>query len=475
MSTTLTPDLCVIGAGSGGLSVAAGAVQMGASVVLIEQGRMGGDCLNTGCVPSKSLLAAAHAARRAREAARFGIAAALTIDFAAVRRHVDGVIASIAPHDSVERFENLGVTVIAGRATFTGPAAVEAAGRVIQARRFVIATGSQPAMPPIPGLATASVLTNENIFEISELPKRLLIIGGGAIGCELADAFAGLGAAVTVIEAAEILGQEDPDLVAGVRKRLTTSGVAVLEHTTVELVESKPAGLVVKVRSGSGGPAALEGTHLLVAAGRRAKINGLGLDAAGVAYDTSGIKVDHRLRTTNSKIFAIGDCIGGAQFTHVANYHAGLVIRQALFRLPAKVDDRAIPRVIYTDPELAQVGLTAQAARQSHGDQIRVLTANFYDNDRARAEAATDGLIKVVTTRRGRILGAGIVGRNAGDLIQPWVLAISKGLNISAVAGVIAPYPTFGEINKRAAGSFFTPTLFGERTKAIVRFLARFG
>lgn len=475
MTATLTPDLCIIGAGSGGLSVAAGAVQMGATVVLVEKGAMGGDCLNTGCVPSKSLLAAAHAAARARAAARLGVTAAPTVDFDAVRRHVAGVIASIAPHDSVERFEKLGVTVIKGQAMFAGRDTVDAAGQRIRARRFVIATGSRPATPPIPGLATTPYLTNETIFELPVLPSHLLIVGGGAIGCEMAQAFAGLGSTVTLVESATILSREDPDLARVVAARLSGSGVDIHQRASVESVAGTAHGAAVRVRMATGQVREFAGSHLLVAVGRRPSVNGLGLDVAGVAYGPAGITVDPSLRTTNRKIFAIGDCTGGPQFTHVAGYHAGIVVRQALFRLPARVDERAIPRVTYTDPELAQVGLTEAEARRRHGEGIRVLTSAFADNDRARAEGDTEGMIKVLTTRRGRILGAGIVGRAAGELIQPWVLAINARLGIGAMASMIAPYPTYGEINKRAAGSFFTPTLFGDRTKRIVRWLARLG
>lgn len=475
MSDDLSADLCVIGAGSGGLSVAAGAVQMGASVVLIEQGRMGGDCLNTGCVPSKSLLAASHAAQRIRSSARFGVVAQPDVKFDAVRAHVASVIGSIAPHDSVERFEKLGVTVIAGRAVFTGRNTVEAAGRTVRARRFVLAVGSRPALPPIPGLAIVPALTNENVFELDALPSHLIVIGGGAIGCELAQAFRGLGAAVTVIEAATLLGREDPDLVAVVRNRLTADGIAIHERTAVEKVEGTAGAITAQVRLPTGETPRISGSHLLVATGRRPNINGLGLDVAGVQITSAGIVVDRRLRTTNPAIFAVGDCAGGPQFTHVAGYHAGIVIRQALFRIPASIDYGAVPRAVFTDPELAHVGLTEAEARARQGSSVRVLTSHFADNDRARAEGVTEGLVKVMVGRRGKILGAGIAGRNAGELIQPWALALANGLKIGAMASVVAPYPTLGEISKRAAGSYFTPTLFGERTKKFVRFLARFG
>jgi pyruvate/2-oxoglutarate dehydrogenase complex dihydrolipoamide dehydrogenase (E3) component len=467
----LKPDICVIGAGSAGLSVAAGAAQMGANVVLVEKGAMGGDCLNTGCVPSKALLAAAHRAEAIRAARSFGISAAPVVDFAAVHRHVHDVIAAIAPHDSVERFEGLGVTVIKAEARFTSARTVEAAGRTIAARRFVIASGSRPAVPPIPGLAGLPYLTNETIFDLEDLPRHLVVIGGGPIGCELAQAFRRLGAAVSVIEAMTILPKDDPELTAVVRARLVRDGVTLHEKANVTAVKAAAAGVAVSLKSG----ADIEGSHLLIATGRAANVDGLGLDAAGIAFTPRGIRVDAALRTTNRRVYAIGDCNGGPQFTHVAGYQAGVVIREMLFRLPARADRATIPAVTYTEPELAQVGMTEMAAREAMGARAKVLTARFADNDRARAERATEGLIKIVVGPRGRILGAGIAGPHAGELIQPWVLALANGLKIGAMATMIAPYPTLGEIGKRASGNFYTPSLYGPKVRAVVGFLKRFG
>ncbi len=471
---TLTPDLCVVGAGSAGLSVAAGAVQMGASVVLVEKGAMGGDCLNTGCVPSKALLAAAHSADLSRSGIALGVTATPAIDFGAVHRHVHDVIAGIAPHDSVERFEKLGVTVIQSGAEFTSGESLRAGDFEVRPRRFVIATGSHAFVPPINGLGDVPYLTNETIFDQAELPRHLIVLGGGPIGCELAQAFRGLGAAVTVMEMATILPNDDPELVAVVRDRLKANGVTLHEGAAAKSVRAVTDGVDVTVESG-GFSKQVSGSHLLVAVGRRPTVDGLNLDRAGIKFSAKGISVDSGLRTTNRRAYAIGDCIGGLQFTHVAGYHAGIVVRSALFRLPSKADHRTVPWITYTDPELAQVGLAEKAAREIHGDKVRVLTSTFAENDRARAERKTDGLIKVVTTSRGHILGAGIVGAHAGELIQPWVLAMSNKLKIGALATMIAPYPTRGEINKRAAGAFYTPTLYGARTRRLVKFLSRFG
>ena len=474
MAKALKVDICVIGAGSGGLSVAAGASQMGASTALIERGKMGGDCLNYGCVPSKALLAAGHAAQAVRGGGRFGVrAAAPAIDSGGVYGHVRGTIAAIAPNDSVERFEGLGVTVIQSSARFTGPREIAADGYRITARRIVIATGSSPAVPPVAGLGDVPYLTNETIFDLGQVPAHLIVIGGGPVGIEMAQAHRHLGARVTVVEMFSIMANDDPELVDVVRARLAGEGIDLREGVTVARVEKAGNGVAVVI-AGNGAEDRVQGSHVLIAAGRRPNVGGLDLEKAGIAYSPAGIQVDARLRTTNRRVFAIGDVAGGYQFTHMAGYHAGIVLRNALFRLPAKVDTHAVPWVTYTAPELAQVGLTEDRARKQAGD-IRVLRWPFAENDRARAERETDGLVKVITTPRGRILGAGIVGAHAGELIHAWVLAIGQKIKIGAVAGMIAPYPTLGEANKRAAGSFYTPALFGERTKRIVRFLSHFG
>mgnify|MGYP002629224596 CR=1 FL=1 len=472
-SDIIEADICVIGAGSGGLSVAAGAAQMGAETVLIEKGLMGGDCLNFGCVPSKALLAAGHAADAVRRASGFGIDAGRPIiDAGRIYGHVRDTIATIAPNDSVERFEGLGVTVIQQAARFTGAGEVLAGTRRIRARRFVIATGSSPLVPPIPGLDDVPFYTNENIFDGPGLPEHLIVIGGGPIGIEMAQAHRQLGAAVTVLEMFSIMPKDDPELVDVVRQRLVAGGIDLKEGVKVTGVEKTETGIAAVIEA-DGAEHRISGSHLLVAAGRKANVDGLGLDEAGIAYSPRGIQVDKRLRTTNKKVFAIGDVAGGYQFTHVAGYHAGIVIRNALFRLPAKADMTAVPWVTYTDPELAQVGLTEAEARRAHGD-IRVLTWPFTDNDRAIAERRTEGMVKAVTTPGGRILGAGIVGAHAGELIGTWGLALSKKMKIGDMASMIAPYPTRGEASKRAAASFYTDRLFGPGTRRLVRFLRIF-
>jgi pyruvate/2-oxoglutarate dehydrogenase complex dihydrolipoamide dehydrogenase (E3) component len=470
---TVSADLCILGAGSGGLSVAAGAVQMGASVVLIEKGEMGGDCLNTGCVPSKALIAAAHVAHTHRIGSRFGIhGAEPEIRFREVHDHVHGVIGAIAPHDSVERFEGLGVMVIKAAGQFVDGDTVEAGGRRIKARRFVVATGSRAAVPPIPGLADADYLTNESVFELKERPAHLIVIGGGPIGIEMAQSFRRLGSEVTVIEKFGILAKDEPEAVEVVRASLLSDGVRLVEGLGVSEVRRDNGMVTVTLDADSPFGRTLTGTHILVAAGRRPNIESLGLDKAGIAATPKGVTVDARLLTSNRKVFAIGDVAGGPQFTHIAGYHAGIVIRNALFGLPAKVDYRALPWVTYTDPELAHAGLTEAQARKA-GHAVDILTWSFALNDRAQAERATEGLAKVILGPKGKILGATIVGPRAGELIGTWGLAISAGLKIGAIAGAVLPYPTLSEISKRAAGSYYTPKLFGAFTRRVVGLVQR--
>lgn len=477
---TLTPDICVIGAGSGGLSVAAAAAMFGVSVVLVERDRMGGDCLNVGCVPSKALIAAGARAQAIREAGRFGVGAGEPqVSYAQVHDHVQRVIGAIAPNDSVERFGALGVTVIKGEARFASRSTVVVGEQVIKARRFVIATGSRPSAPPIPGLADVPYLTNESVFELTKLPARLLVLGGGPIGVELAQAMARLGSAVTIVEAQTLLSRDDPEAAAIVRRRLLREGVTLREQAKVLRAEPIKGGVrLVLDGSAEGAEDALDGTHLLVATGRKPNIEALDLDLAGVASDARGVIVDKGLRTANRRIYAIGDCASGQagalQFTHVANYHAGLVLRSALFRLPVKVSTNAIPRVTYCHPELASVGLSEDEARKSAGE-IRVLRWPYAENDRAQAERETEGFVKVVTTKKGRILGVTIVGAQAGDMIVPWCMAVQKGFGVKDMAGLVFPYPTFSEVSKRAAVSFYAPLAAKPGIRKLIGFLRRFG
>ena len=474
MATEHKVDICVVGAGSGGLSVAAAAAQFGVSVALVEKGRMGGDCLNYGCVPSKALIAAGRHAHAMGSGAAFGVAPQpAEVDFAKVNSHVHDVIASIAPNDSVERFTGLGVTVIEAAGSFKDGRTVVAGDHEITARRFVIATGSSPAVPSVEGLDDVAYLTNETIFENDKLPRHLIVIGGGPIGMELAQAHCRLGSRVTVLERFEPLARDDPELTRVVLDSVESDGVDIRAGVKVNRIAKARHGVRVEIE-GDGGAERIEGSHLLIAAGRKANVEGLNLEAAGVEYSARGIMVDSGLRTANRRIYAIGDVAGGLQFTHVAGYHAGLVIRNALFRLPVRVNHDAVPWVTYTDPELAHVGLGEDAARERHGT-IRVLRWPFAENDRAQAERRTRGLVKVVTTAKGRILSASIVGYNADELIQPWILAVTSGMKIKDMTGFVAPYPTLGEVSKRVAYGYYTPRLASPWIRRAIGLLSKLG
>lgn len=449
-------DICIVGAGSGGLSVAAGAVQMGAKVVLIEGHKMGGDCLNYGCVPSKALLAAGklHPVPK----------------FAAAKDYVQQVIETIAPVDSQERFEGLGVKVIRAQARFISKTQMQAGDTMITARRFVVATGSGPLIPPIPGINEVAVHTNETIFELRQKPRHLLIIGGGPIGMEMAQAHLRLGCKVTVIEGARAMSKDDPELAALLLARLRAEGVEIIEDAKAERITGIDGDITVHTSKGD-----LTGSHLLMAVGRRVNVTGLDLEKAGVAFDGKGVKVGLDLRSvTNRRVYAIGDAAGGMQFTHVANYHAGVIIRSMLFALPSKQRTDHIPWATYTDPELAQVGLTEAQARAKHGAGVQVVSYDFRHNDRAIANGNRVGRIKVMVVK-GRPVGASILGSQAGELIGLWAMAIANRMKMSAIAATVLPYPTLGEVNKRVAGAYFSPKLFeSPMVKTMVGLVQRF-
>lgn len=484
---TLTPDVVVIGGGSGGLTTAAVMASFGVPVVLIEKHKMGGDCLNVGCVPSKAILAAAKHAHAIMEGPKFGVHAKgsgdksagdlpFDVDFERVHDHIHEVIGTIAPVDSVERFEGLGVTVLGGEAHFVDKQTVQVGNTTVKARRIVIATGSRPAVPPIPGLDTVPYITNEVIFDRKELPEHLIIVGAGPIGLELAQAHNRLGSKVTVLEGFKVLGREDREAAELVKTTLEHEGVTIHEHTMVTSVAKDGDGVEVTVSVGEGEAKEtqiIKGSHIMVAAGRAVNVEGLDLEKAGIAYDRRGIKVDAGMRTSNKKVFAIGDVAGGLQFTHVAGYHGALIARNILFRLPIKQNATILPKTTYTDPEVASVGATEEELKNT--PNIRVLRWAFHENDRAIAERTTDGFIKVFTTKRGKILGAVIVGPKAGEIISLWGLAIAKGMKISDITSWVAAYPTLSEVGRRAAVEYYKGATDNPTLRKIITFLQRFG
>lgn len=475
MAEKLSVDLCIIGAGSGGLSVAAGASQLGATVALIEHKAMGGDCLNAGCVPSKSLIAASRIATTYREASAFGIDYEKpSIDFKRVHDHIHQVMDTIAVNDSVERFRGLGVQVILEEGHFIAPDTVQAGNWEIKARTFVIATGSSPAIPEIAGLKSVPYLTNETIFTLQEKPAHLVVIGSGPIGCEIAQAYSSLGVDVTILGGSKLLARDDPELVEILRHQLVAQGIKIHlggKITQTDVLKNKDIQVTFEE---NGAVKTITGSHLLVATGRQPNVQSLNLEKAGVNYSFKGIHVNDRLRTSNKKIYAMGDVIGGYQFTHISNYHAGIIIKNALFKIPAKVNYRALPWVTYTNPELAHAGLSLEEALKVDKN-TKVIEVPFSDNDRAQTERQTKGKLKVLTTAKGKVLGVSILGPQAGDLILPWLILIQKGRSLRDLTDVIVPYPTLSEINKKAASLFYQPLLFSTKTRRLIKFLRFLG
>ncbi len=445
-------DLCIIGGGAAGLVAAAGAATLGAKVVLVEKHRLGGDCLYYGCVPSKALLHSAHVAHTAREAARFGINAVLQpIQLADVMQRVNNVIRAIEPNDSPERFRQLGVEVIFGTGQFTAPDSFEIDGRILRARNFVLATGSRPAIPSIPGIDSIPYLTNETVFALQEAVPEIIILGAGPIGIEMAQAFARLGSCVHVVQRGErILPREDADLACIVAEKLRNEGVEFHFDSTPTLTERSAHGVRLHITQPLGKTTLLEASHLLVATGRRLNLENLGLERAGVTLEQGRLLLDQRLRTTNKHIYACGDIGGPYQFTHMAEHQAGVVLRNALFHLPAKTQTRNIPWCTFTDPELARVGLSEDEAK-SQAIPYRAYTFPFHDIDRAQADGTTEGSAKIITRPNGRLLGAALVGPRAGELIHEYVLAIARNMKASDLSKVIHIYPTLAQINRRVA------------------------
>jgi len=470
-------DVCILGAGSGGLSVASGAAQLGRSVVLFEAEEMGGDCLNYGCVPSKALIAAGKHAHAFTNGAEFGVKVAKpTINFETVKSHIQGVIDHIAPVDSQERFEGLGCTVIRERARFKDANTVESDTVEVKAKRFVIATGSRASAPPIPGLDKTPYLTNETIFSVKKQPTKLLIIGAGPIGLELGQAFKRLGSDVDIIDIAAPLGRSEPEHAEVLVKALEAEGIVFRTPAKTKLIRKTKTGVAIDFEDGT----STEGSHLLVAAGRAPALNGLELEKAGIKYDRGGVEVTPSLRTSNKKVYAAGDVAKGmGGLTHAAGYHAGQLIRNFYFSPPfmgdmlSKANTDRMPAAIYSEPEIGSIGLTEKAAIEA-GHNVRVVSWDFEENDRAIAERSNHGGVKIVATKKGVILGASIVGEGAGDLIQMISVAMTNNVKISGLAQIISPYPTRGEAVKRAASSWYTDALFSDRTRKIAGFLAQF-
>lgn len=466
------PAICVIGAGPGGLAIASAAAARDVPTVLVEKGRMGGERLYRGSIPAQALIAAAERVTALRNCEHVGTKRRrVHVDLDAVNANIRDVVDALAPNAARERMIGLGVEVIEGTARFTDRHTVAVGEVTVKARRFVIATGSIPIIPAIPGLFHTPHLTEETIFGLTEIPRHLIVIGAGAAGLGLAQVFRRFGADVTVLEATKPLRSDDAEGAAVVLNALAAEGVKLRIGVEIAKISRVLAKVQVALTT-NGGTETIEGSHLLVTAGRRPNVEELDLDAAGIRTTDHGIVLDKSLRTTNKSVYAVGDAAGGPKYVHVADYHASLVIRHVLFRVPVRVNHEIIPSVTYTEPELAQVGFLEEEAR-AHAGAIRVLRWPFRENDRAQVEQTAEGHIKVITDRTGEILGVTIVGPNAGEAIAAWTLAISQKLNIRAMAGLVVPYPSYAEVGKRAAMTYFTSGLTIPRTRRIMRWLRR--
>jgi len=463
---TYTHDVIVIGAGAAGLTAAGGCALFGLSVALIEQAEMGGECLNTGCVPSKALIAAA--ARAANHGERLGIAfGAPTVDWTGVRGHVEQAIEDIEHHDSQERFESMGCEVIRAPARFLSRDSIGVDGRMLRAPRIVIATGSRPSVPSIDGIGQVPFLTNENLFRLNELPRHLGIVGAGAIGMEMAQAFRRLGSDVTVIAPARPMERDDEEAALLVKASLEREGVCFV---TGEVVRCDGTGtdLLLTCNGGETIPC----SHVLIAVGRMANVDSLDLGAAGVDMGKDGIVVDGRRRTSNKRIYAIGDCRAGPRFTHVSGYEGSNVALEIALGIPTSADFSALPHCTFTSPELAQVGMTEAEARARHGGKVRVVRQEFADNDRAVCEGRSEGFLKLVM-KGSKVLGATIVGDHAGDLLLPWSQVIAGKASTFAMGSAVVAYPSRSDISKQAAFTAWEPTVFGKWPKRLARLVAK--
>jgi pyruvate/2-oxoglutarate dehydrogenase complex dihydrolipoamide dehydrogenase (E3) component len=466
-------DIGIIGGGAAGLTVASGAAQLGARTLLVEkESELGGDCLHFGCVPSKTLIRSAHVYHDMKNAAAYGLPSIdlPPVDFSHVADRIRAVVGRIQVHDSVERFCGLGAKVCFGEARFKDEHAIQLDGKTLSAKAWVIATGSSPVVPPIDGLAQVEYLTNRDIFYMDRLPASMIILGGGPIGIEMAQAFNRFGTQVTVVDmSTQILGKEDQDMAEAVMGVLQAEGVKFRLQSAVASVREENTRKIVTLKDAGGRSQPLEAEALLVAIGRAANVEGLGLDAIGVEYDRGGIKVDDRLRTRHKHIYAAGDINGGYQFTHAAGYEGGIVVSNAVFRLPRKVDYTHLPWCTYTDPELASIGMNEKAA-QAAGLDYTVWSEPFASNDRSLAEGQPAGQVKMLLDAKEKPLGVQILGPHAGELLNEWVAIFNGKVKLSTLAAAIHPYPTIGEINKRVVGNYFAPKIFSDKIKKGLKF-----
>lgn len=466
-------DIGVLGGGAAGLTVASGASQFGAKTLLIEKEKeLGGDCLHYGCVPSKTLIRTAHVYHMMKNARRYGLPGAdiRPVDFTDIAKRIQYVIGTIQKHDSEERFCSLGVKVEFGDAAFVDEHAVKMNGKIYSAKKWVISSGSSPDILPIKGIDTTPYITNREIFSLDSLPKSMIVIGAGPIAIEMAQAFSRLGTKVTVIQrSGQILSREDKDLADMVMKVLETEGVTFYLNTAIERTKDLGNEREVIIKGKDGQEKSLKAERLLIALGRKANNEGLGLQGISLNYDRKGIKVDDRMRTNHAHIYAAGDVTGEYQFTHAAGYEGGIVLSNAILHLPRKTDYTFLPWCTYTDPELASVGMNEKRVRET-GIEYSLWTEEFRANDRSLAEGEETGKIKMLLDKKDNPLGVQILGPRAGELVSEWVAVLNGGVKLSALAGAVHPYPTLAEINKKIAGNYFSGKIFSEKVKKTLKF-----
>ncbi len=466
-------DIGVIGAGAAGLTVTAGAAQLGAKTLLIEkESLLGGDCLHYGCVPSKTLIRTAQVYHQMKKAEEFGLPPVdlRPVDYQQVAKRIQSVIQTIQKHDSEERFCGLGAKVEYGDATFVDEHSLRLNGKIYSAKNWVIATGSSPSIPPIEGLDKTPFITNKEIFSLDHLPRSMIILGAGPIAIEMAQAFCRLGTQVSVIQRSnQILSKEDKDMAGEVMEALRSEGVTIHLNTTVVSTKDLGTEREITIRDREDQKTTLRAETILVAMGREANLADLGLENLGVEFSGKGLQVDNRLRTTQKHIYAAGDATGSYLFTHAAGYEGGIVISNAIFHLPRKVNYTYLPWCTYTDPELASIGMNEKAAKAA-GIDYSVWTEEFKDNDRSLAEGEKVGKIKMILDAKEKPLGVQILGPQAGELLCEWVAILNGKVKLSTLATAVHPYPTLGEINKRVAGTFFSPKIFSGKVKKGLKF-----
>ena len=466
-------DIGVIGGGSAGLTVTSGAAQLGAKTLLVEKEKvLGGDCLHFGCVPSKTLIKTAHVYHMMKNAKAFGLPEIEVppVDFKQVVNRIKSVIDVIQKHDSEERFCSLGAKVEFGEPQFTDEHSVKLNGKTYSAKTWVIASGSSPVAPPIEGLDKTPFITNKEIFYLDHLPKSMIILGGGPIGTEMGQAFNRLGTKVFIVDrSGQILGKEDKDMADEVMNVMSSEGVVFHLNTSIEATKDLGSDKEVILKNADGKIISLKAETILVAMGRSANTGGLGLEEIGVNLNRRGINVDKRLRTNHKHIYAAGDVNGGFQFTHAAGYEGGIVISNAIFHLPRKTDYTFLPWCTYSNPELASIGMNEKAAKAA-GIDYSVWTEAFKDNDRSLAEDEKVGKIKMILDEKEKPIGVQILGPHAGDLLSEWVAVLNGKVKLSTLASAVHPYPTIGEINKKVAGTFFSPKIFSDRIKKGLKF-----